>query len=573
MNLLQFDLLSFAVFLLLFWFCFYGLAKLLKLEKRGWEIGPGYFMARTTRLNRLINKIAKRFPRFWRVLWTIGIGFGFGAMIFGLIFLGFNLYALITAPQPENALVPFIPGVTVTGSVLLYMILPIAIIMLAHEIAHGIACRIGGVKVKSSGVLALIILFGAFVEPDDEQLATKSRVARQRIYAAGSFANLIVAFFAMLLLVNMYSVGNGAQLVRVVENSPSSGNLSANELILEVNGTQITYDNLSINLDPFKPYDPVLFTVKTENGSIQNRTVIAGFDRSKINYTSWELIQIHNGSLSNGSLISLSNYDLDILTLQSANGYLNFSLFINLTNENILPPKIIAFVIDLAIKANVTNFNSSQISLKSYQNITQNYQFFSSLDLFSGFNGSSAITQIAGYNLSHFINSYNSSNYITLNFAFNNSIDFLIWMDLCRIYVIENDTDSYFGIVYKVNLIDRELAIILGPLAPHVYQMLLYLYIFSFAVGIINLLPIPPFDGDALFVSLFKSPKPVNTSNSENKEKTEDSNSEEPKLKEPWTWKNTVIWSVRILAIFLFLSNIILSIINFNIFTLFSTIF
>ena len=568
MFCLQTDILTFFLFLLLFWFCFFILAKLLKLEKRGWEVGPGYFLAKTTKLNRFINKLAQRFPRFWRVLWTIGIGFGFIAMIFIMAFLGYNFYALLTAPKPENALVPFIPGVTVTGLPLLYMIIPIAIIMLCHEIAHGIASRIDGVTVKSSGFLAFLLLFGAFVELDDEQAAKKSRRTRQRIFAAGSFSNFIVAIFALILVINMYKIGTGAYLYHVYDEGPSFGQLNAQEIILKVNGTSIKNQwDLSSVLDQFKPFDPVLFTVEATNGSIYNRTVIAGFNRSAT-YTPWGALLLNDGINLSGTLNSLSLNDQNPLTLQSSATYLNFSLIINISTYNIPPENLSALFVDMEIHANESNFNDSKVYLTNFQNPTLNYEIFSLQNLQSGINITGNITKAAGYDLKEY---FNTSKCLVLNFIFNRSSDFTVDIDVCKLYMITNQSTSYYGIVTTYNVEDRELAIILGPLAPHIYKILSYLYMFSLAIALINLLPIPPFDGDKLFVTLFETSKTGKKEQESDSEINDSSKEKPPKPKEPWTWKKTVIWSVRGLAIFFFLGNIILSILLFNIFTLFSS--
>ena len=85
-------------------------------------------------------------------------------------------------------------------------------------------------------------------------------------------------------------------------------------------------------------------------------------------------------------------------------------------------------------------------------------------------------------------------------------------------------------------------------------------------VGLINLLPIPPFDGDKIFVSLFEKEKPPS-------DKSDDEEEEEKHQAKKSGPVLTIIWVVRVVAIFLFLGNIILSILNFNIFTLFSSIF
>lgn len=567
---MQLDILTFFLFLFLFWFCFYGIAKLIKLEKHGWEIGPLWFMAKTKRLNRFINKIAMRFPRFWKVLMTIGIGFGFGGMIFTMIWLGLNLYKLITAPAPENAVVPFIPGVTVTGPILLYMILPIAIIMLCHEIAHGIAARIDGITVKSSGFLAFLFLFGAFVELDDEQAAKKNRITRQRIFAAGSFINLIIAFFSLIFVANMYRIGMGASIVEVKKDGPMYAYLYHNEIIIKVNGTEIIDQwHLSTVLDQFKPFEPVLFTVTAENGTITNRTAITSFNHTAT-YTSWNALELHHGNLTKGTLNFLSKFDQNKMILESRNNVLNFSLVANLSKLGIPPSNFTYLFVDSGLIANNSGVIGN-VFLINYSNPAANYNFFSLPNLTLGVNLTGNVSRAAGYALENY---FNDSKCLNLNFAFNSTNGFKIEINLCKLYILTNQSKAFFGITTNYNLIPRELALIFGPLAPDVQKTLNLLFTFSFAVGIINLLPIPPFDGDKLFVSLFEKAKPESENlDSSKNEADKNSKNKVPKPKEPWTWKKTVIWTVRSIAIFLFVSNIVISILSFNIFTLFSSFF
>ncbi|NVM30458.1 MAG: site-2 protease family protein [Candidatus Helarchaeota archaeon] len=566
----QFDVWMFFLFLLSFWLCLWGIGTLFKLEKRGWEIGPGLLLAKTTRLNRFINKVAKRFPRFWRALLTVGIGFGFFAMVFTMVWLGINLHGLLTAPRPEQAIVPFIPGVTVTGLPLLYMIIPIAIIMFSHEVAHGIAARIDGVTVKSSGFLAFIVFFGAFVELDDKQAAKKKRLTRQRIFIAGSFINLIIALFALILVTNMYRVGEGAYLYKIETDGAAYGILQQDEIIMQVNGTQIRDGtHLDTVLDQFKPFDPANFTVQAENGSISNRLVITGFNRTAA-YRPWGQFLINNGTYVNGGLENLSTSDQARLLFNSSNTYLNFSLLINFSAFSISAVNLTWIVIDLDINASLSVFNTSKAYIVNITNPSQNYEIFSFQNLSSEVTLTGNISRAAGYKLEDYVN---GSEFLQLDFIFNASTDFNVSIDLCKLYPLTNQTEGRFGIWIGNYLLDRELAILFGPLAPHVYQTLVYLYMFSLAVGLINLLPIPPFDGDKLFTSLFNRDFPrSNSSESSGEGSDEKSKTEQLKPKEPWTWVKTFIWSVRGLAIFLLLSNIILSLILFDIFSIFSGI-
>jgi membrane-associated protease RseP (regulator of RpoE activity) len=78
--------------------------------------------------------------------------------------------------------------------------------MVVHEFAHGILSRVEDIRVKSMGIVMLLVPIAAFVEPDDDELfgsekqpAKASRLARVRILSAGVIANFITAAVAMAL--------------------------------------------------------------------------------------------------------------------------------------------------------------------------------------------------------------------------------------------------------------------------------------------------------------------------------------------------------------------------------------
>jgi membrane-associated protease RseP (regulator of RpoE activity) len=75
--------------------------------------------------------------------------------------------------------------------------------MLVHEFAHGILTRVGKMTVKSLGLLFMVVPIGAFVEPDEEQLAKVDRGRRSRVFAVGPATNIITAF----LVVGLFAWG------------------------------------------------------------------------------------------------------------------------------------------------------------------------------------------------------------------------------------------------------------------------------------------------------------------------------------------------------------------------------
>ncbi len=113
-----------------------------------------------------------------------------------------------------------------------------------HEGAHGIAARSLGLGVKSSGLFLLIVLFGAFVEVDEEQLKkVKARVS-SRVMAAGVGANVVVAaacLMGVLLIVGgLTPVINGVYVSEVTQGLPAeAAGLKAKDVFVSVDGVKI----------------------------------------------------------------------------------------------------------------------------------------------------------------------------------------------------------------------------------------------------------------------------------------------------------------------------------------------
>ena len=85
---------------------------------------------------------------------NIGIIFGYFGLGFVMYYLTVNLIQLIIQPQITNVVAPLIPGVTVYGQPLLYVLISIGVIAVSHEFAHGIAARLD--KIRLSGCAAHI---------------------------------------------------------------------------------------------------------------------------------------------------------------------------------------------------------------------------------------------------------------------------------------------------------------------------------------------------------------------------------------------------------------------------------
>ncbi len=267
--------LVFLLGLAVFWLALYLFAYLFHLDKRGLEVKPGYFMFRSKALNSSIDKLAKKQPTLWTVLSNIGLAFSIGLMIYALYFFINNLFGF--AQGAGGYLVPAVPGLTLNLYWLPFFAFAVVVVALPHELAHGIVARLENIPVLSTGIIAIIVLFSAFVEPDEKEFEKASLSARLRMLSAGSSTNLVTALLALLLLTGMFSAPAGVMIFRVIPDSPlaeSGFNVQQWDIIQAVNNTQVSsyaqYSELAKNVGP----DVTLTITILHAGQRENITLV-----------------------------------------------------------------------------------------------------------------------------------------------------------------------------------------------------------------------------------------------------------------------------------------------------------
>ena len=189
-----------------------------------------------------------RFKRFWTAAADLGIALAVVAMatIFALLVFGavesFRLTAASAPPVTEAIGLPGINPIIPIG----YGILALVVGIVLHELAHGVVARSQNIGVKSLGVLWCVVPIGAFVEQDDTEMLAASRRRRDRVAAAGVFANFVltIVFFALLSGMVASSVApnaNGVGVVLVQSDSPAANlSLAPGDIITAINGTSTT---------------------------------------------------------------------------------------------------------------------------------------------------------------------------------------------------------------------------------------------------------------------------------------------------------------------------------------------
>jgi len=225
-----------------------------KAERFGVSGLPFYIIYRTTRLNSLIEKISNSKPNVWRTFWNIGIVTMVGAMVFIFYQLVTNLLNLFYRTQQAVSIQPIVPlpGVFVSFETFPYLVLALSVVVVTHELSHGIASLADHVPLKSTGAFFAHVLMGGFVEPDEEKLNQARGATKLRVFAAGSFTNAVLGVVCILLLVNFsatiapfYTVAStGVDIGSVPANLPAhSSGLQAGDIVTSINGTGITSIN------------------------------------------------------------------------------------------------------------------------------------------------------------------------------------------------------------------------------------------------------------------------------------------------------------------------------------------
>ncbi len=260
---------------LVVWFAVIGIALLLKADKHGVIAKPYYLMLKTSAFNTLLEKIGGRFRRGWTVFFDIGAGLGIVFLAFVLYEISYNainLFHRSSQAGPTLLIVP-LPGVTLTWDVFPYVLLAIAVLLIPHEAAHGIASVLDKVPIKSSGVFMAIFLPGGFVEIDEEDLSKRKAITKMRVFAAGSFTNVTTFGLVLLLSFALFqSSSAGVLITGFTSGSPAAAaHLPQWSVITGLNGTSVTeFQDVSTFMSKVDPGS--LVQVRLNDGQLFNIT-------------------------------------------------------------------------------------------------------------------------------------------------------------------------------------------------------------------------------------------------------------------------------------------------------------
>lgn len=209
------------------------------LKKRGFAISPGVIMWRTKWGLKFINRVAHA-KRFWRTYGTVSVVAGIALMVFVFINLILNLIFLLTRPTEAVAGVQFVLPGLVPGLTLIDWLIAVGSVLLVHEFAHGFLLRAQDLKTQSVGGLLFIAIPGAFVEPNEKQLARAPISKRLRVFAAGPFSNAIFSILCLGIILLLLVPKPGAYVYAVAKGYPADNHdIGLGMRLYSLDGVQI----------------------------------------------------------------------------------------------------------------------------------------------------------------------------------------------------------------------------------------------------------------------------------------------------------------------------------------------
>lgn len=222
------------------------------LEGTGLKFGILNFSWTTTAFNRCLYRWSKNLSRILRKWFTCGY------ILVIWIFLPFAIWTLLSfifehfydTIQLNNVpeVKAMLPGINIPTSDFWIYFLAIALSTIFHELGHALAAAQEDVQIIAVGVYVFTIIPVAFVDLNTDQLKNLAVTKRLRIYCAGVWHNIAIAFMAILLffsapiLFNIaYETGTGVRVTDLTEDSPlkDSIGLHKDDVITSINNCKI----------------------------------------------------------------------------------------------------------------------------------------------------------------------------------------------------------------------------------------------------------------------------------------------------------------------------------------------
>ncbi len=314
---------------------FFGIiGVLVYLDKKNIEFNKGIIIRRTERGIRIISDFAKKYKKVLTYVGNFAVIVGIVVSVAGL---GYLIYDTSRGRRSAGIVLPTVGTYQYPGPVFSvpfwYWIVAIFVVVSVHEPMHALFARLGKVRIKNMGIFLFFVFpLGAFADPDEKQMKKLSMTKKLRIFAAGSFGNLIAAGIFILLimgynfLINSSITGNGVVFEKTIENT-GAHEVGLKGTIIEINDYRIKYMSDFVNaLWTVEPGDTL--EIKTTEGIYRIKTTSHPEDPKKpfIGISEPKTLFVYKGLLEGLGSVS----DTTLNSIQWGLGLLGWIFMLNL---------------------------------------------------------------------------------------------------------------------------------------------------------------------------------------------------------------------------------------------------
>lgn len=234
----------------------------------------GILIVKTKKFNIIIKRVGTKWVKALKVFSTISIPVTLVLMSIGVYLLHDNLYKLLYKQSEASPFIPIIPGVTLGIESLPYFIIGVFIVLVSHELAHGVVAASEKIPIVSSGFFMAFVFFGGFVEPDEDEFSKSSLLSKFRVLSVGSTSNYLIALIVSVLFSALFTPTPGIVVEETLKGYPAHDSLKPYDIIVSMNGVPIE-----------SPEDLSEFMKRTKPGDSVEVTVIRGDEKVRITLT------------------------------------------------------------------------------------------------------------------------------------------------------------------------------------------------------------------------------------------------------------------------------------------------
>ncbi len=215
---------------------------------------------------KFFESTGRKHRNFLKKFFFIGVILGGLLSVVAFIYLLSSIKYVVDTGRSAIGIV--LPGMNLPGTRIklpVFMgLLIIFIILVFHESFHALAAAANNFKIKSFQFVLFLVIPGAGVELDDKELEKRRDLGALEVFAAGSFANILLAalFFSALFLTAKASPYFVQPAGLVIINSTNPNFTAApGEVITAVNATPVKgLDDLKEFLEKCRPGDWINIT-------------------------------------------------------------------------------------------------------------------------------------------------------------------------------------------------------------------------------------------------------------------------------------------------------------------------